>query len=318
MKQPTKSRKTKASEKGASKKSIVQCVCCQTPIVARDSAYFVEEEIGRLFCSEECIIQYFRPEIQILEKTYFKTVLPTELNADVRESYAHLRWRALEAPSETYQEKLASGDLRYSFVAEGDHDGEKVYGVSVCLMLRGEPSFLFIAFVTRHRSLVDAFCRGRPVTLTRERHEDSPVPSRDRLADSWTADDSARAGLVQYRTQEDIPEQAFSEYEDCLEATLQDPTELWNYDDSGKKKVYHFIKEYERKERFWYVVIARDAEDPTQIELVDAFPTRDPLLIERARLGSKRALPNSEEGTDATEEYRATGTTGSGGKGHLH
>lgn len=298
----------------------MQCVCCQTPIVARDSAYFVEEEVGRLFCSEECIIQYFRPEIQILEKIYFKTVLPTELTADVREAHAHLRWRALESPSETYEEKLPSGDLRYAFIAEAQHEGEKVYGVSVCLMLRGEPSFLFIAFVTRHRSLVDAFCRGRPVTFTRERHEDVPVvPSRDRLADSWTADDSARAGLVQHRSPEDIPEESFKDYEDCLEETLQDPTELWNYDDTGNKKVYHFIREYERKENFWYVVIARDAEDPSQIELVDAFPTRDSMLIERARLGTKRALPNAEEGTDATQEYRATGTSGgSSGKGHLH
>jgi hypothetical protein len=298
----------------------VLCVCCQTPIVARDSAYFVEEEVGRLFCSEQCIIQFFRPEIQTLEKLYFKTVLPTELSADVREAHAHLRWRALESPSEAYEERLPSGDRRYTFVAEGNSDGERTYGVSVCLMLRGEPSFLFIAFVTRHRSLVDAFCQGRPVTLTRESHQDepaSPAP-RDRLADDWTADDSARASLVQHRSENDIPEAQFPDFEDCLEGTLQDPSELWQYEVSLERNVYHFIKEYTRAEKFWYVVIARDAEDPAQIELVDAFPTRDADLVERARAGMKRPLP-SEGGDADMHEYRGTGTSGrGGGKGHLH
>jgi hypothetical protein len=52
--------------------------------------------------------------------------------------------------------------------------------------------------------------------------------------------------------------------------------------------MYHFIRHYPNEHpEVWYVVVARETEDEEQIEILDAFPTRDPKLVERYRRGEQ-------------------------------
>jgi hypothetical protein len=174
-------------------------------------------------------------------------------------------------------------------------------------MLRGEPSFLYLAFVTGDRNLVDVFRRGDQMKVIRENslsesssdpaavQPESTPPISDRLAESWTESDSIRALLVKGRKENDIPPEDFGFYQKCLEETLQNPNELWSYLPKSAKRIYHFIKHYEHDTPFWYVVIAKDTTDETQIEIIDVFPTRDHELIELCRHGRKENLSGRGE-----------------------
>lgn len=285
----------------------VQCVECGKTIPVLEEALFVEEEVGRYFCEEGCIVTHFTPEIEKLEREYGRHVAPNDLTAEERERHAHFRWMSLENPDEVWMEKGAKGDHRYTLIAEYKPEQKKVWAVSVCLMLRGEPSFLYLAFVTGDRNLVDVFRRGEQMQVIRENSlsdaaptaeeggSEPAAPISDRLAESWTESDSIRALLIKGRKENDIPPEDFGFYQKCLEETLQNPNELWSYLPKSAKRIYHFIKHYEHDSSFWYVVIAKDTSDETQIEIIDVFPTRDQELIELCRHGKRENLSGRRE-----------------------
>ena len=277
----------------------ISCTECKKTIEAVDQALFVEEEVGRFFCAEPCIVAHFTPEIEKLERAYGKQVGAHDLSSSERERYAHLRWTTLEKPEELWREKTSKGDHRFCLVSEYKPDQKSVWAVAICLMLKNEPSFLYLAFVTSDRHLVDAFRRGEQLTTVQDIGEGkiSEVPEiekadslEDRLAEPWTESDSVRAMLIKGRKTSDIPSEDYGFYQKCLEETLQVPNELWSYLPKSAKRIYHFIKHYAHDDPYWYVVIAKDTTDETQIEIVDVFPTRDEKLIELCRYGRKEVL----------------------------
>jgi hypothetical protein len=308
------------------------CRNCAKDLSGDQRALFVEEEVGRIFCSEACIAAHFAPEIERLEKEYMRRLTPRDLNSDEREALDHLRWITLQEPDEVWREKTLSGDFRYTMISEFQPGDKRVWSVCICLFLRGEPSFLFIAFPTKNAAMVNHYRRGERVEWTKperaateqsEGHENedaeladgADAEPTDRLADPWTEEETLRAQLVQERDESDIPAEEYALYQDCLQEALDAPDEVWSLDlgaeqdsevdeasaasGSGEERdrdtdrntrLYHFIKHYSDR-GFWYVVIARETDDEDEIELLDAFPTRDANLVERHRRGSAEAGP---------------------------
>jgi len=331
---PAESTRTPATVPATPGKEIEleQCHHCGVGLKQSDRALFVEEEVGRVFCSEECIAAYFGPEIERLEKEYSRRLVPGDLTGAEREEFAHLRWITLQEPDETWREKTLSGDYRYTLISEFDPGPRKIWSICICLFLRGEPSFLYLAFVTRNAAMVDQYRRGEPIEWqsqkeqqqarvgtpgSEEGDEDGADESTgggsgqlsDRLADPWTEEETHRARLINERREDDIPAEEFHLYQACVEETLEEPDEVWSIGgapeeseggetsaeaassesgESGEGKVYHFIRHYpEETPGFWYVIVAREIEDAEQIELLEAFPTRDPDLVERCRRGNR-------------------------------
>jgi hypothetical protein len=299
----------------------------------------VEEEIGRIFCSEACIAAYFTPEIERLEKEYFRRLAATDLSAEERESLAHLRWITLQEPDEIWREKTLTGDYRYTLISEFKPGSKKVWSICLCLFLRGEPSFLYLALSTRNAAMVNGYRRGERVEWAqtgqslaaraaraktgekierRQEHgqttqsdapearpENSPVVTfaTDRLGDPWTADETLMARMNQERREDDIPPEEFGRYQALIELTLETPDEVWSIMARGPEgpKLYHFLRQHTEEPGVWYVIIAREIDDQEdQIEILDAFPTRDPYLVESYRQGEQ------EVGEESTASLKST------------
>jgi hypothetical protein len=305
-KEPSSRKSSKVQKKAKDKEG---CQSCFKPLAENDRALFVEEEIGRIFCSETCIANYFTPEIEKLEKEYFARKTPNDLSADERESLAHLRWLTLQEPDEVWREKTLSGDYRFTLISEFKPETKKIWCICICLFLRGEPSFLYLAFPTKNAALTNFYRRGERVEMVRQEaspsetmdaefhhtSEDGPqeAPQErfiDGLADDWTEDETIRAQLTRDRKADDIPIEEFSLYQSCLEETLESPDEVWSNKIKEHKhlRLYHFMKHYpEEASGVWYIVIARETEDDEELELLDAFPTRDSSLVEQFRRGQQ-------------------------------
>jgi hypothetical protein len=307
------------------------CHQCSKDLRNEERALFVEEEVGRVFCSEDCITQYFSPEIEKLEKEYLKHLSKGDLTPDEREQFAHLRWITLEEPDEIWREKTLAGDFHYTLISEFKPGNRTVWCVCICLFLRGEPSFLYLAFPTRNAALVNHYRRGERVEWNRGKEEGGRKgkaephghahgtralaggktagegnPERtqmDGLAEAWTEDETLRAQLTQRRRADDVPHDEFELYQGCLDETLQGPDEVWSFtmgEGEDETKLYHFIKYYgDDNPAVWYVIVARETkEDEEQIEILDAFPTRDSDLVDRYRrgeqeVGAHEAAPSS-------------------------
>jgi hypothetical protein len=274
------------------------CQNCGKLLAGEDRALFVEEEIGRIFCSETCITSYFSTEIERLEKEYRKRSSASDLTAEEKESYAHLRWITLQEPDEIWREKTLSGDFRYTLISEFQPNSKKIWCICICLFLKGEPSFLFLAFTTRNQAMTQAYQRGERVEWVKPQAEkpgsvEAPARS-DRLADEWTDDETFLAEVSQERGDHDISPDEFKSYEKCLEETLDAPDEVWSCQ-LGEPAItlYHFLRYYapelsdEQGVGHWYVVVARETEEQEQIEVLDAFPTRDSALVNRYRRGEQ-------------------------------
>jgi len=308
--------KQKPSKKALEKASDARCHACERTLEQDERALFVEEEVGRVFCSEDCIVTYFSPEIERLEQEYFRRLRKNELSGEERERYAELRWKTLQNPSEIWREKTLSGDFRFTLISPyADKGGKTIWNVCLTLFLRGEPSFLYLAFVTQDSSLIDHYRRGerlrwKPVegseregvasaSADRQGGEVLRAGSRgksersDGLASPFTAEEMLRVRLLQARKDDDIPLEEFSRYERYIEVTLQGPDEVWTFKGSDKRQpgLFHFMRNCGKEEGagipLWYIVVARETDDDEHIEILDAFPTRDVGLVESYRCGNQ-------------------------------
>ncbi len=305
------------------------CRSCGKDLRGSERALFVEEDVGRVFCSETCISAHFTPEIERLEKDYLRRVSSSDLTAEEREKYAHLRWITLQEADEVWREKTLTGDHRYTLISEYSPGTEKIWSICICLFLRDEPSFLYLAFPTRSTALMNAYRKGERVRWEKpesskaakrgaakksaKQQESAPVGPEedfertDRLGEPWTDDETFLAQMNQDRSQrsdDDIQPEEFSLYEGFVDETLENPDEVWVLEtlaegeaanaeaanaEVGPPRVFHFIKQFEKENPpIWYVIVARDTDEEEQIEILDAFPTRDPEVIERYRRGEQQ------------------------------
>ena len=257
---------------------------------------------GRIFCSEDCIADFFSPEIRHLEKEYQKHLTKHDLSGKSRDELNHLRWLTLQEPDEIWRQKTLAGDSRYTLISEFTPNHKRVWCVCICLILKGEPSFLYLSFPTRNAAMVDFYRRGEKIEwseILRQREVaraenfemDGPESGTDRLASAWTEDETYLAHLSHEFSNEssshDIPMEEYENYQPCLEETIENPDEVWSVNLGGDVlPIYHFIRQYpNKKPGIWFVVVAREIEDKEQIELIDAFPTRDPHRVEQYRKG---------------------------------
>lgn len=282
------------------------CVQCNKALGPDDHALFVEEEVGRIFCSEDCILNYFTPDLERLEKEYFEHLPSDDLPVEERERLAHLRWATLQDPDEIWKEKTVQGDSRYTLISEFWLEDVRIYCVCISLMLGNEPSFLFQAFVTRSKEMVEAYRRGEQV-------KNRPSRERNRVAEYDTSA-SQTHGLVedsllpptdpfvQSELVRDIPQEEYELYAECLEETVQQPDELWSIDavNENQDHLLHFIREYEEEggAPFWYVVVGREGQIEDNIEILEGFPTRSPEIVENYRKGEALSVDFEAEFED--------------------
>ena len=317
-KSPRGSRAQKAAKTAVAKQHEESCAQCSADLKDSERALLVEEENGRLFCTEECISTFFSPEVERLEKQYFKLLSPGDLAPEEREKYSHLRWVTLEEPDEVWREKTLTGDHRYTLISEFKLGAKSIWCVCVCLFLRGEPSFLYLAFPTKNAAMVNQYRRGERMQWNKPKAgqqankppleagaEGDDASKTDGLAGEWTEEETRMATLGSLRRTDDIAPEDFQLYQGCLEQTLEAPDEVWSLTpdtdvpqeetSEDPLRVFHFLRHYtDQKPGHWYVIVARETEEGDQIEILEAFPTRDENLVQGYRQGHREDEAENE------------------------
>jgi len=284
--------------------SAEHCASCGKGLKGDDRALFVEEEIGRVFCTEDCITSFFQADIDAIEKEYFKYRPKDDLTPEEREQFAHLRWITIQEPDEIWQEKRPGGEHRYTLISQFKPGSKSVWCVCVCLFLRGEPSFLYMAFPTRSKALVARFRKGERVEWEKPAGEGPTEVAEegaatDGLASSWSQSETMRAEIHKTRDANDIPSEEFGLYEKLLEKTLEAPDELWVLEskDDGEPDRYHFIKYFPDEDGgpIHYIVVAQESEQSETLEVLEQIPTRNPAIAKQFRKGRPELVVEDEE-----------------------
>ncbi|MEW6055971.1 MAG: hypothetical protein AB1540_05090 [Bdellovibrionota bacterium] len=300
------------------------CANCRKSLAELERILFVEKEIGRCFCTETCIQDYFQPTIDSMEEELAKLRSNSDLRAREPKDLAHYRGLTLGDPDEIWVQELESGEKHFTFISQFRHgEGQRFSCIAVCLAIEGIPSFVFLAFLTKDDDLVDAYRRGVDMRL----HEPSSSydfgsseqarpaePTQPSLEGDTieNIESGERPGLSEHATtfanwysegrrSSDIPREAFEKFEPFIEPVIDDPDEIWNFVDDEKNEWCTFIAKFRIDDPDQR--LGEDEEegggqsnqldsftmivvcDKKTLEVVFSVPTTDPTLVQRFRKG---------------------------------
>jgi hypothetical protein len=237
------------------------CAECSKQLNNSNNFLFVEKEIGRVFCSESCILNYFQPYVSAMEDNLLSLRNDAQdVPLSLFEKFLVLRKQTYENPDEiwVYEDREntlgvlgTNGDKIYHYISEHFIEGQKIYYCVVCLCLDGSPSFVFLSFPTIDLDLLDAYRKGQLIYDSSREDTIEEIPKEilekiemltpklknsnsdlDKPEVSEISESDSKITLFQkilqdHRSLDDIPVQDFQHYEGLVEPTLINPDEIW-------------------------------------------------------------------------------------------
>lgn len=289
------------------------CANCRRSLAEIEKILFVEKEVGRCFCCEECIQEYFQPTVEAMEEEYLKLRSESDFKRSDLARFNHYRGLTLEDPDEVWVNQLETGERHFTFVSHFRNGEERVSYVVICLAIDGAPSFIFLGFATRDEDLVDEYRRGIDLRVTESEPEEpqelaevEPVAEPGKVHQLYREQEHREPNYferlhTELRQAGDIPRELFERFEGFVEPTLDDPDEIWRFSDEDGNSWLTFIARHALEDdedgeseidEFVMIAVCR----PTVIEdhggharrgfeVVFAFPTIDPGLVQHFRKG---------------------------------
>jgi hypothetical protein len=255
------------------------CAGCKNSLAEVEKVFFVEKEVGRCFCSETCIVDYFRPKVEELAEELQKLRQGFDFQAVDHTRFRHYQPLTLEDPDEIWVLEKKSqevNDKYFCFISRFQKGESSFHYIVVTLAIEGVPSFILQSFPTKDEDLVDYFRQGTLIKteLTPDEElekaveefldEDSSKISasdvfeenqkeaqRKQEEENSSSTDTSEAPLEgesaiqklyrNLRKPNDIPISDFHKYEAFVDLSLEDPNEIWKYIDAEANEFYTFI-----------------------------------------------------------------------------
>lgn len=217
---------------------------------------------------------------------------------------------ALTNPKEVWFEKNPIGEEYHTHIYEFKHEGEKTYYIIVCSYFDEAPSFVFFKSLTRSKELAELYRKGgvkkdldpksqeASVKFEAEPHDEEEkgpeveIP-QDVLEDLDLKKSEYLATLLEVRSDDDISFETFSDYDEYLPLTIEDPDEIYSKEDEAGDEVHTYIKSFQAHGiPFFYVVICMkvDISQPKDHEAllpVLSFPSKDQGLYKDYAVGER-------------------------------
>lgn len=260
-----------------------------------DQVLVVEEFYSRPFCSESCIVDYFRPLMLDLDRQD----LELRLSLGVKEKFDHKLLKddpnllnlMISNPDEVLVTTNDLGEEFYTVFKTVDHKELKIYLVGIFFYYEDNVSLMLFNTATGDRKLAEAYADGEDPS--KEDPLDQYEIDPEILEDLEQKKSEQLSELLTRRSDHDIPFEKFPLYDQFLKLTLNDPDEV--YENKVDFDLIHtYIKSYQHKNlgSFYYVVMAikidEDVEGDEDVLLpILAFPSIDRELYKYYKLGHK-------------------------------
>ena len=286
---------------------VYYCNHCKKIFETVEDLYFVQDNSGRSFCSEECIEKFFEHLIVYYGKREEKgRGLLDLLNESCLKHSTNPEYveKTLEDPDETWCVENVLKERIYVLISRFDVGSEPPFHLIIsCFMFDGAPSFILTSTATSSRELLEKYRTGRKLENAlrgpgeEARGEIAVDPEIKEALDRHHGILLSR--VMELRSAGDIPYDDFGQYDGFYGETLQGPDEIY-YDRSESDPeiaLYSYIKAHEKDgTSFYYFVLCLQFENcPAGIEgalyPVLYFPSTDPSLYRAFKTG-KSVLGN--------------------------
>jgi len=272
---------------------------------------YVERELGRCFCCEDCIRDYFQPNVEFMEEEFRRLRPASDFSERECARLSHYRQLTLEDPDEIWDEQSDTGEHHYTYIARFSSGDLRLSYVVVCLAIEHVPSFVFLSFPSRDEDLVDEYRRGAELKGSSQAHDEPAVSSVAPASDPHEDPASTNAPenlddpelsaferlYLQARQTGDIPREQFTRFEAYVEPTLDEADEIWRFVDPEGNEWCTFIARHtmtgeaedagDALDEFTMIVICEPSHDGAArgLDVLFAFPTIDPGLVQHFRKG---------------------------------
>lgn len=251
-------------------KTLYFCEKCRKQIEKVSDLHFVEDNSNRGFCGEKCIKDFYRPYMSQLEME--ESSFRVELNISIDEDYIEIVGnekileKALSAPDESWCLENELGQKFHTHILELESAGKPIYYILICSYIENEPSFVFYRTATEHKVLKDKYCRDYKYSTTDyDKNEQVMVPDEHGEEYEIPADiiellehkkSQFLATLMEQHSPGDIGIEDYLSYDKYLEQTIENPDEIYEYEDDEGDVLNNFIKSFKMGDiSFFYVVI---------------------------------------------------------------
>ena len=285
------------------------CAHCREESDRFEEMFIVEEDFGHLFCSEECIVVYFRPLVEAFHRQ--ELGLRKELKLAQEKSVAifkkiQLDKEVLETPGEIWAIHRPHAETTYTLISTLNIQEENYYLVSCCLSFRGRPAFIVHQTLTQSDQILSFYRQGVQVNELKLSDEEKgmALPQVDEgqvklelapeeFKSLELKKSELLAELLAERSADDIPIESFGNYEHLMSDTIQNPDEIYVYLDRENDEIFVHFKTFAKDgTSFYYLALCRNLSMSTGPEEnlmipVLGFPTLDPQLGKFYRRGEK-------------------------------
>tara|TARA_Y100000768_G_scaffold388390_1_gene384009 strand:+ start:8420 stop:9292 length:873 start_codon:yes stop_codon:yes gene_type:complete len=279
-------------------KNLYFCEHCRKKIPELGDIHFVEENSDRGFCSEQCILNFYKPYMQEIEKeeSFFRSKLnlPEDEGHNELLGNEHYLELALNQPHEVW---ILENDLEQTFfthILTLNVDSFTFYFILICTHVEGTPSFVFYRTLTGSEELVAKY--RRDFRYEEQKSGDAAKEQGDEVSEEIIEEielkkSSFLAHVLQLRSENDIPLEHFLNYDKFLERTVHNADEIYEYIDEDDEALKIHIKSFvEDKSSFFYIVVLMKIKDNSGRELhvpIIGFPSTDQNLYKYFATGKR-------------------------------
>jgi hypothetical protein len=257
-----------------------------------DEILIVQESTAQYFCSEECIVEFFKP----LSETYeaHEQSQRKELNLEEVEEGIHLLGsetnlqKLLAGPDDVYPYPLdQDGRMAYVHVLkiQDEYLGE-MWLLAYCFYYNEAPSFIFHKTLTASEKLLTRLLPSAENEQTNEEQFELDLPEEaNQQIEQLKSTELAK--LMEHHTSEDIRIEEYFFYEDYLERTMEEPDEIFRYEFDDGTEGFCYIRTFRKDDKdFFYTALAID---------ISGFLSKDTDLKRRALLFPVFSFPSTDQ-----------------------
>lgn len=277
------------------------CESCRTQLSEASDLHYVEENSDRGFCSEKCILTFYRPfmhQFELTEKSYRKDLAldDEKLPIELLESDDYLQ-RSLDHPTEIYKFETDIGQVFHTHITEFIHASAPYFSVLVISYIDNAPSFVFYRTFTGSQELLSKYRRGDLISdaykpMKASAPEVDVEVSDEMLEEVEVKKSMILADMLSTRSDDDIGFEEFIFYDEYLEKTLHSPDEIYEFLDEHGDTLFSNIKSFVRdKKSFFYIVLTLPCHYKTdsgsstiQVPII-GFPSNDKNLYPKYAQG---------------------------------
>lgn len=248
----------------------------------------IDRKSGLIFRSEKEMLDYFRPQIEKLEKEYEGYCAEfgsSGLDLPRLEEELEL---TLEEPQEIWHDPKTFSEYPIFHFIRPLEETQSYHVAVTYVSSDDEPTFIFLHFVTPDLDFASKYRRGELIYDRAFEEVGFGAIDGDALSEGDPLAIGLFIAMLKVRSEKDVPEDKFADLgAELREEAIENADEIWRNTDLTGNQIVTFIKEFPDHELPDLKYVAVTQEDPASKvhSLLFSFPTNDESLADRYRHG---------------------------------